>query len=70
MCLAPPLTQLNSYSVVMDAAPGPDTNIANLQLRLVADPEATRITGTMMVDVGANDSLISIAVSSAVVCSV
>ena len=38
MCLAPPLTQLTSYTVVMDAAPGPDTSNSDLQLQLVSDP--------------------------------
>ena len=26
MCIAPSLSVLNSYTVVMDAAPGPDTS--------------------------------------------
>ena len=63
VCLAPPLTQLNNYTVVMDAAPGPDTN-GELQLQLVLDPNVTDIAlGTRMVEVGRNNSVIRISVS-------
>ena len=35
VCIAPPLSVLNSYSVVMDAAPGPDTSDNGLRLELL-----------------------------------
>ena len=43
MCLAPPLTELNDYTVIMDAAPGPDKKDVFLSLMLVDDPVATQI---------------------------
>ena len=65
MCLAPPLTQLTSYTVVMDAAPGPDTSDSDLQLQLVSDPTVSGIIeNTRIVEVGRNNSVISILVSA------
>ena len=64
MCLAPPLTQLINYTLVMDGAPGPDTNDGRLQLQLVLDPIVTEISvDTRMVEVGRTNSLIRISVS-------
>ena len=64
MCIAPSLSVLNSYTVVMDAAPGPDTSDNNLNLILVQDPVATQIRETSL-NVGVNDSSITIDVSKA-----
>ena len=61
MCIAPSLSVLNSYTVVMDAAPGPDTSDNNL-LVLVQDPVATGIREST-VNLGVNDSSITIDVS-------
>ena len=53
MCLAPPLTELNSYTVIMDAAPGPDTSLI-----LVDDPMATQIReDSRMVELGMNSTI-------------
>lgn len=62
MCIAPPLSVLNNYTVVMDAAPGPDTSDNNLRLVLVQDPVVTGIRESS-VNVGVNDSSITIDVS-------
>ena len=43
MCIAPPLSTLSSYTVLMDAAPGPDTSDNNLRLILVHDPVVMQI---------------------------
>ena len=64
MCIAPSLSVLNSYTVVMDAAPGPDTSENNLNLILVQDPVATQIREST-VNLGVNDSSITIEVSKA-----
>ena len=65
VCLAPPLTQLNNYTVVMDAAPGPDTNNGDLQLRLVLDPTVTVIAeSTRMIELGLNSAVVQILVSA------
>ena len=64
MCIAPPLSALNSYTVVMDAAPGPDNLDSNLRLSLVADPKVLQLRkDSRRVDLGVNDSTISIIVS-------
>ena len=62
MCIAPSLFVLNSYTVVMDAAPGPGTSDNNLRLVLVEDPVATGIR-ERSVNLGVNDSSITIDVS-------
>ena len=41
VCIAPPLSVLNSYTVVMDAAPGPDNT--DLRLLQVDNPVATQL---------------------------
>ena len=64
MCIAPPLSVLNSYTVVMDAAPGPDNLDSNLRLSLAADPKALQLKKrSRRVDLGVNDLTISIIVS-------
>ena len=64
VCIAPPLSVLNSYTVVMDAAPGPDTSNNGLSLELVEDPVATQIKeNSRRVDLSMNGSTISINVS-------
>ena len=64
MCIAPPLSVLDNYTVVMDAAPGPDTSDNGLSLDLVEDPVATQIRGSSRrVDLSVNGSTISIDVS-------
>ena len=61
---APPLSVLNSYTVVMDATPGPDTSDNGLCLVLVEDPVATQIReNSGRVDLNVNGSTISIDVS-------
>ena len=62
MCIAPPLSVLNSYTVIMDAAPGPDISDNDLRLNLVDDPVATGIRESS-VNLGVNDSSITIDVS-------
>ena len=62
MCIAPPLSVLNNYTVIMDAAPGPDTSDIDLCLNLVDDPVATGIRESS-VNLGVNDSSITIDVS-------
>ena len=48
----------------MDAAPGPDNLDTNLRLTLVADPKALQLKKvSRRVDLGVNDSTISIIVS-------
>ena len=64
MCISPPLSVLNSYTIVMDAAPGPDNLDTNLRLSLAVDPKALQLkNGSRRVDLGVNDSTISIIVS-------
>ena len=64
MCIAPPLSVLNSYTVVMDAAPGPDNLDSNLRLSLTADPKALQLKKrSRSVDLGVNDLTIGIIVS-------
>ena len=64
MCIAPPLSVLNSYTVVMDDAPGPDNLDTNLRLTLAADPKVMQLKKrSKRVDLGVNDSTISIIVS-------
>ena len=58
MCLAPPLTELNDYTVRMDAAPGPDTSDNDFSLVLVGDPEATGIREeSRRVELGMNSTI-------------
>ena len=58
MCLAPPLIELNDYTVVMDASPGPDNNDAFLSLMLVDDSMATGIREeSRIVDLGINSTI-------------
>ena len=64
VCIAPPLSVLNSYTVVMDAAPGPDNSDNGLRLELVEDPVATQIReNSRRIDLSMNGSTISINVS-------
>ena len=64
MCIAPPLSVLNSYTVVMDAAPGPATSDNGHRLELVEDPVATQIReNSRRIDLSVNGSTISINVS-------
>ena len=64
VCIAPPLSVLNSYTVVMDAAPGPDTSDNGLRLELLENPVATLIReNSRRVDLSVNGSTISIDVS-------
>ena len=56
MCIAPPLSVLNGYTVVMDAAPGPDTSDNNLQLMLVDNPVVTGIREST-VNINSNDTI-------------
>ena len=59
MCIAPPLSVLNSYTVVMDTAPGPD-NI-DFRLVLVDNPVATQLRkDSRTTSLGVNDSTIII----------
>ena len=59
MCIAPPLSVLNSYTVVMDAAPGPDST--DFRLVLVDNPVATRLRqDSRTMSLGVNDSTITI----------
>ena len=61
VCIAPPLSVLNSYTVVMDAAPGPDSSDFSLLVDLVYNPVATQLredTRTMRLAV--NESTIDI----------
>ena len=59
MCLAPPLTELNDYTVIMDAAPGPDTSDNDFSLVLVDDPMATQIsTESRVVGLGMKSTII------------
>ena len=56
MCIAPPLSVLNSYTVVMDAAPGPDNTLV-----LVDNPVATQLReNSRTMSLGVNDSTITI----------
>ena len=53
----------------MDAAPGPDNLDSNLRLSLVADPKVLQLRkDSGSVDLGVNDSTISIEVSYKYVC--
>ena len=64
VCIAPPLSVLNSYTVVMDATHGPNTSNGDLHLELVDNPVATLIRETSRkMDLGVNDSTININVS-------
>ena len=64
MCLAPPLTELNDYTVIMDAAPGPDTSDNDFSLMLVDDPVATGIREEFRrVNLGVTGPIIIIKVS-------
>ena len=64
MCIAPPLSVLNSYTVVMDATLGPNNINSDLHLGLVDNPVATLIREkSRRVDLGVNDSTINIDVS-------
>ena len=56
MCIAPPVSGLNSYTVVMDAAPGPDNMNSALSLMLVDDPVVTGIIESS-VNINTNDSI-------------
>ena len=63
MCLAPPLTELNNYTVIMDGAPGPDISDNDFSLMLVDNPVATLIRQeSRRVDLGLNNSIIIIEV--------
>ena len=65
VCIAPPLTVLNSYTVVMDDASGPDTSG---DLVLVDNPVATQLReDSRTMGLGVNDSFINIDVSEIVV---
>ena len=60
MCIAPPLSVLNSYTVVMDAAPGPPDN-TDFRLVLVDNPVATQLRkDSRTLNLGVNDSNIYI----------
>ena len=64
VCIAPPLSVQNSYTVVMDAAPGPENLDSNLKLSLAADPKVLQLkNASRRVYLGVNDSTISIEVS-------
>ena len=64
MCIAPPLSVLNNYTVVMDAAPAPNNMDKDLRLTLVDDPVAMQLRkDSRTVVLGVNDSSISIDVS-------
>ena len=59
VCIVPPLSVLNSYTVVMDAAPGPDNT--NFHLDLVDNPEATQLRkDSRTISLGVNESTINI----------
>ena len=61
MCIAPPLSVMNNYTVVMDAAPGPDNMDRSLRLSLVDDPVALKLReDSRTVSLGVDDSTISI----------
>ena len=65
MCIAPPLSVLNNYTVIMDAAPGPDNMDSGLRLKLVDDPVALQLRkDSRTVNLGVNDTTISIDVSN------
>ena len=65
MCIAPPLSVLNSYTVVMDATHGPNTSNSDLHLDLVDNPVATLIREkSRRVDLGVNGPTININVST------
>ena len=58
------MSVLDNYTVVMDAAPGPDTNNNGLRLDLVDNPVAIQIReNSRRVDLSMNGSTISIDVS-------
>ena len=64
VCIAPPLSILKSYTVVMDAAPGPDSLDCKLRLSLAADPKVLQLKqDSRRVDLSVNNSTISIEVS-------
>ena len=65
MCITPPLSVLNNYTIIMDAAPGPDYMDNILKLSLAnADPEALEIRkDSRRINLGMNDSIIVIYVS-------
>ena len=56
MCIAPPVSVLNSYTVVMDAAPGPYIMNSDLSLLLVDDPVADGIREST-VNINSNDTI-------------
>ena len=57
------MTQLFNYTVVMDAAPGPDTSDNGLRLVLVDDPVATQIReSSRIINLSVNDSTVIIEV--------
>ena len=57
------MTQLFYYTVVMDAAPGPDTSDNGLRLVLVDDPVATQIReSSRRINLSVNDSTVIIEV--------
>ena len=56
MCIAPRVSVLNSYTVVMDAAPGPDNTNSDLSLVLVDDPVADGIREST-VNINSNDTI-------------
>lgn len=60
MCIAPSLSVLNNYTVVMDAALGPVNRIdGDLHLVLVDDPVATQLSeNSTTIDLSANSSKI------------
>ena len=64
MCLTPPVSHstLDNYTVMMDAAPGPDIMDSDLKIVLVQDPAVTPINVTKDVN---TTSSISIPVSNA-----
>ena len=64
MCIAPPLSGLNSYTVIMDGAPGPDNMDSAFRLMLVDDPVALQLNNdSRIVDLAANSTIITIEVS-------
>ena len=56
MCIAPPVPVLNSYTVVMDAAPGPDNMNSDLILTLFDNPVVTGIRESS-VNINSNDTI-------------
>ena len=65
VCLAPPLSVLKSYTVVMDAAPEPDNTMTNFRLDLADNPMAIYSSvgiQSRTVDLHVNDPIINIVV--------